>query len=91
MQFNALKFSLMKLSLSIVLRALHVCCPILTLPVLADDASAPANPPGQNPIADIAPGKRTESPDTESASRRFLDTFGFHLLVVLLGIAMAFM
>lgn len=52
---------------------------------------APANPPGQSPVTDAVPGVRTDSLDAESATRRFLDTFGFHLLVVLLGIAMAFM
>jgi hypothetical protein len=51
---------------------------------------APANPPGQTPIAD-APETRAEFPEAESTTRQFLDTFGFHLLIVLLGIAMAFM
>ncbi len=49
----------------------------------------PANPPGQ--IADVAPKTRPRSPSGNSATRRFLDTFGFHLLIVLLGIALAFM
>jgi hypothetical protein len=51
---------------------------------------ANANPPGQIQIEEIA---RTEVRPSggESATSRFLDTFGFHLLVVLLGIAMAFM
>lgn len=52
---------------------------------------APANPPAEKPVADVVPGMRTESLDAESATRRFLDNFGFHLLIVLLGIAMAFM
>jgi hypothetical protein len=52
---------------------------------------APANPPGQTPIADVAPETRTQFPEAESATRQFLDTFGFHLLIVLLGIVMAFM
>jgi hypothetical protein len=50
---------------------------------------AAANPPGENPVTDVIP--QTESLETASATRRFLDTFGFHLLIVLLGIAMAFM
>jgi hypothetical protein len=49
----------------------------------------PANPPGQ--IADVAPKMQPRSPDGDSATSRFFDTFGFHLLVVLLGIALAFM
>jgi hypothetical protein len=47
------------------------------------------NPPGQ--IADVSHAMRPRSPDGDSATRRFLDTFGFHLLVVLLGIVLAFM
>ena len=47
------------------------------------------NPPGQ--IADVAPKTQPRSPDGNSATRRFLDTFGFHLLIVLLGIVLAFM
>jgi hypothetical protein len=50
---------------------------------------APVNPPGQ--IADVARGMQPRSPDGDSSTRRFLDTFGFHLLIVLLGIVMAFM
>jgi hypothetical protein len=55
---------------------------------------ANANPPGQLEIeaqieeiarAEVRPSGR------ETATSRFLDTFGFHLLIVLLGIAMAFM
>jgi hypothetical protein len=49
----------------------------------------PANPPGQ--IADVTPKTQTRSPDEHSVTRRFLDTFGFHVLIVLLGIALAFM
>jgi hypothetical protein len=49
----------------------------------------PANPPGQ--IADVAPKMQPRSPKGDSATRRFLGTFGFHLLIVLLGIALAFM
>jgi hypothetical protein len=50
---------------------------------------APANPPGQ--IAAVAHEMQPRSPAGDSSTRRFLDTFGFHLLIVLLGIAMAFM
>jgi hypothetical protein len=49
----------------------------------------PANPPAQ--IADVAPKTQARSPNEASATRRFLDTFGFHLLIVLLGIVLAFM
>jgi hypothetical protein len=49
----------------------------------------PVNPPGQ--IADVAHEMQPRSPDGDSATSRFLDTFGFHVLIVLLGIAMAFM
>jgi hypothetical protein len=49
----------------------------------------PANPPGQ--IADAAPKTQPRSPAGDSATRRFVDNFGFHLLIVLLGIALAFM
>jgi hypothetical protein len=52
---------------------------------------APVNPSGQSQIADVTQGMQARSPDGESATRQFLDTFGFHLLVVLLGIALAFM
>jgi hypothetical protein len=55
---------------------------------------ANANPPGQIQLeAQIEEIARTEVRPSggESATSRFLDTFGFHLLVVLLGIAMAFM
>jgi hypothetical protein len=50
---------------------------------------APVNPPGQ--IVAVSQEMQPRSPDGDSATRRFLDTFGFHLLIVLLGIAMAFM
>ena len=49
----------------------------------------PANPPGQS--ADVTPKTQPRSPDGDSATRRFLDNFGFHVLIVLLGIALAFM
>jgi hypothetical protein len=38
-----------------------------------------------------AHGMTVGSPVPTSATHRFLDNFGFHLLVVLLGIALAFM
>jgi hypothetical protein len=38
-----------------------------------------------------AHGMTVGSPAPTNATHRFLDTFGFHLLVVLLGIALAFM
>jgi hypothetical protein len=49
----------------------------------------PVNPPGQT--ADSARGLAVSSPAGNNATGRFLDTFGFHLLFVLLGIALAFM
>jgi hypothetical protein len=52
---------------------------------------APDNPSGQTQIADVTQGLQARSPNGGSATQRFLDTFGFHLLVVLLGIALAFM
>jgi hypothetical protein len=48
---------------------------------------APVNPPGPTQTAEMEAG----SPAGKSNTQRFLDTFGFHLLVVLLGIALAFM
>ena len=55
---------------------------------------ANANPPGkiqiEAQIEEIARAEGRPSGD-ETATSRFLDTFGFHLLIVLLGIAMAFM
>jgi hypothetical protein len=50
-----------------------------------------ANPPGQIQTEEISHATQVRRPGGDSATRRFLDTFGFHLLVVLLGIAMAFM
>jgi hypothetical protein len=48
-------------------------------------------PPGQTQAIDSAHGMTVGSPPPTNATQRFLDTFGFHLLVVLLGIALAFM
>jgi hypothetical protein len=50
---------------------------------------APVNPPGQGP--DVSHEVQPRSPEGDSATRQFLDNFGFHLLVVLLGIVLAFM
>jgi hypothetical protein len=50
-----------------------------------------ANPPGQVQIEVISHSAEVRPSGGESATSRFLDTFGFHLLVVLLGIALAFM
>jgi len=52
---------------------------------------ANANPPGQVQIEQTARATEVRPSGGESSTSRFLDTFGFHLLVVLLGIAMAFM
>jgi hypothetical protein len=52
---------------------------------------ANANPPGQIQIEEIAHTTEVRRSGRETATSRFLDTFGFHLLIVLLGIAMAFM
>ena len=52
---------------------------------------ANANPPGQIQIEEIARTTEVRRSGAETAASRFLDTFGFHLLIVLLGIAMAFM
>jgi len=49
----------------------------------------PANPPGH--MANVSHEMQPGSADGISATRRFLDTFGFLLLVVLLGIVLAFM
>jgi hypothetical protein len=54
------------------------------------DSSGQA-PPGQIQAAESAHGMTVGTPASTSATHRFLDTFGFHLLVVLLGIALAFM
>ncbi len=51
----------------------------------------PVNPPGQMQTAESAHGMAVGSPAGARTTRRFLDTFGFHLLVVLLGILLAFM
>lgn len=48
-------------------------------------------PPGQMQATESAHGMTVGSPAPTNATHRFLDTFGFHLLVVLLGIALAFM
>jgi hypothetical protein len=48
-------------------------------------------PPGQTQTTDPAHGMTVGSPPSTNATQRFLDTFGFHLLVVLLGILLAFM
>lgn len=48
-------------------------------------------PPGQTQAPESAHEVTVGSPAPTSATHRFLDTFGFHLLVVLLGIALAFM
>jgi hypothetical protein len=48
-------------------------------------------PPGQTQAIESAHEMTVGSPASTSATHRLLDTFGFHLLVVLLGIAMAFM
>jgi hypothetical protein len=47
---------------------------------------APVDPPGQ-----VARQMHPGSPGGDTATRRFLDNFGIHLLIVLLGIALAFM
>ncbi len=52
---------------------------------------APVNPPGPTQTAEFPPGMEAGSLAGKSNTQRFLDTFGFHLLVVLLGIALAFM
>jgi hypothetical protein len=56
---------------------------------------APVNSSGQAPPGQIQTesthGMTVGSPAATNATHRFLDNFGFHLLVVLLGIALAFM
>jgi hypothetical protein len=47
---------------------------------------APANPQIENPN-----GSSADLPDGAQATSHFLRTFSFHVLVVLLGIALAFM
>jgi hypothetical protein len=48
-------------------------------------------PPGQTQATESAHEMTVGSPAPTNATERFLDNFGFHLLVVLLGIALAFM
>jgi hypothetical protein len=48
-------------------------------------------PPGQTQVTESAHEMTLGSPAPTTATHRFLDNFGFHLLVVLLGIALAFM
>jgi hypothetical protein len=48
-------------------------------------------PPGQTQATESTHGMTVGSPAPTNATHRFLDNFGFHLLVVLLGIALAFM
>ncbi len=52
---------------------------------------ANANPPNQVQIEEIARTTEVRRSGGDTVTSRFLDTFGFHLLIVLLGIAMAFM
>ena len=52
---------------------------------------ANADPLSQVQIDEIARSTEVRRSGSETATSRFLDTFGFHLLIVLLGIAMAFM
>ena len=57
---------------------------------------APVNSSGQAPPGQVRAPESTHemtmgSPAPTNAAHRFLDTFGFHLLFVLLGIALAFM
>jgi hypothetical protein len=48
-------------------------------------------PPGQTQATESAREMTVGSPAPTNGTSRFLDAFGFHLLVVLLGIALAFM
>ena len=57
---------------------------------------APVNPSGQAPAGQTQATESAHeitvgSQAPTNASPRFLDAFGFHLLVVLLGIVLAFM
>ena len=52
---------------------------------------ANANPPQPDSNRRDRSQNRGAAIGGETATSRFLDTFGFHLLIVLLGIAMAFM
>ena len=54
------------------------------------DSSGQA-PPGQTQATESAHEITMGSPAPTNGPQRFLDAFGFHLLVVLLGIALAFM
>jgi hypothetical protein len=54
------------------------------------DSSGQA-PPGQIQATETAHEMTVGSPAPTNSTHRFLDAFGFHLLVVLLGIALAFM
>ena len=48
-------------------------------------------PPGQTPATEATHEMTVGSPANTAVTHRLLDAFGFHLLVVLLGIALAFM
>jgi hypothetical protein len=48
-------------------------------------------PPGQTQATESTHEMTVGAPAPTNATNRFLDNFGFHLLVVLLGIALAFM
>jgi hypothetical protein len=54
-------------------------------------APAPVNPPGQMQIAQPPNGSAAGLSDGLKTTRHFLRAFGFHVLAVLLGIALAFM
>ena len=57
----------------------------------APDNSSGQAPPGQTQTTGYTHQMTVGAPAHAHAARRFLDTFGFHLLVVLLGILLAFM
>lgn len=57
----------------------------------APDNSFGQAPPGQTQATESAREMTVGAPAPANATRRFLDAFGFHLLVVLLGILLAFM
>jgi hypothetical protein len=57
----------------------------------APDNSSGQAPPGQTPATESALQMTVGAPAPTNATHRFLDNFGFHLLVVLLGILLAFM
>ena len=48
-------------------------------------------PPGQTQATEFVQEMTVGSPAPTNGTARFLDAFGFHLLVLLLGIALAFM